>query len=92
MDTSLNDSTKGLNQTQSSISFNFINNISINAPGNSSFVIEDSDKPATYTKKLLAKYYKYVDDYNKRLNNESSKTTKNSKLDDSKASKCTNKK
>lgn len=32
---------------------------------NSSFMVE-SDKPLTYTKRLLAKCYKYVDDYNKK--------------------------
>jgi len=86
LETSLNESTKSKNQTQSTISFNFINNISINAPGNSSFIIEDNNKPVTHTKKLLAKYYKYVDDYNKKVIYDGNKSTKNSKLNDSKLS------
>ena len=74
-------------QPQNTISYNFINNISINSTidGSSSMILE-TDRPLPYTKRLLAKYHKYIDDYNKKnyLNSSLNNSLNSSKLNESK--------
>jgi hypothetical protein len=88
----LDNSNINSNLYQNSINVSFINNININTSANLSFISENNERPATYTKRLLAKYYKFVDNYNKKNTNEKFKSSKDSTLNESKCSKISNKK
>ncbi len=66
------ESCKGINNTNNSINLNnttYVINNNYNYNNNTSMntTTEGSDKPVAYSSRLLAKYYKHIDNYNKKL-------------------------
>jgi hypothetical protein len=52
----------------------------------STIICLDTDKPVAYTTRLLAKYYKHIDDYNNKVKNnlKSNKINKEKEKDNNK--------